>query len=125
VVAKDRMPLLELLSKAGLSGDVDSLREGVRVLAQALVDADASRRIGAEPYENSVQRQTRRNGYRDRPWVPGSGASDLRIPKLRVGSFLPEFLGPRRPTGWALLSDVQEAYIQGVSTRRMDEVLKP
>ena len=77
---------------------MDFLREGVQVLAQALVDADASRRIGAEPYERSVQRQTHRNGYRDRPWDTRVGRIDLRIPKLREGSFFPEFLEPRRRT---------------------------
>ena len=78
MVAKDRMALLELLSKTGLSGDVGFLREGVQVLAQALMDPDASRRIGAEPYERSARRQTYRNGYRDRQWDTRVGRIDLK-----------------------------------------------
>lgn len=124
MVAKDRMALLEVLGKMGFSGDADFLREGVEALTQALVEIDASRQIGAEPYERSAERSTYRNGYRSRPWDTRVGRIDLQIPKLREGSFFPEFLEPRRRAERALLCVVQEAYVHGVSTRRMDDVLK-
>lgn len=120
MVAIDRVSLLDLLRKAGMDGDVDFLRESVEVLAQAVIELEASERIGAEKHE----RTTHRNGYRERPWDTRVGRVNLRIPKLREGSFFPELLHPRRRSEQALLSVVQEAYVHGVSTRKMDELVK-
>ncbi len=124
MVAIDRVSLLGLLRKAGLDGDVDFLRESVEMLAQAVIELEADQRIGAEKHERTPERTTYRNGYRERPWDTRVGRVNLRIPKLREGSFFPELLQPRRRSEQAPLSVVQEAYIHGVSTRKMDELVK-
>lgn len=124
MVAINRVSLLELLRKAGVDGDVDFLREGVEALAQAVIELEASERVGAERHERTSERSTYRNGYRDRAWDTRVGRVNLRIPKLREGSFFPELLQPRRRSEKALLAVVQEAYVHGVSTRKMDELVK-
>ena len=124
MVAIDRVSLLELLRKAGVDGDVDFLRESVEVLAQAVVELEATQKIGAEKYERTPERTTYRNGYRERPWDTRVGRINLRIPKLRQGSFFPQLLEPRRRAERALLSVVQEAYVHGVSTRKVDELVR-
>ena len=90
------MDLLELLRKGGMDGDVDFLREALRVLVEGIMDAEVSSRIGAEYGERSPERVTQRNGYRSRAWDTRVGTMDLHIPKLREGSYFPSLLEPRR-----------------------------
>lgn len=118
-----RIALEELLRKSGVD-DVDFLREGVQVLAQGLMELEVSQQIGAERYERSSERSNYRNGYRERQWDTRVGTIDLQIPKLRKGSYMPSWLEPRRRAEKALVAVVQEAYIQGVSTRKVDELVQ-
>ena len=121
---KERMDLLELLRKGGMDGDVDFLREALRVLVEGIMDAEVSSRIGAEYGERSAERVTQRNGYRSRAWDTRVGTMDLHIPKLREGSYFPSLLEPRRRSERALLAVIQQAYVEGVSTRRVDDLVK-
>ena len=115
---------MELLRKRGVDGDVDFLREALRVLMDAIMDAEVSARIGAEHGERSPDRLTHRNGYRSRAWDTRVGTMELRIPKLREGSYFPSLLEPRRRSEKALLAVIQQAYVEGVSTRRVDDLVK-
>ena len=108
------MDLLELLRKRGVDGDVDFLREALRVLMDAIMDAEVSARIGAEHGERSPDRLTHRNGYRSRAWDTRVGTMELRIPKLREGSTSRVFLS-RGVEEKALLAVIQQAYVEGVS----------
>ena len=108
-MVKERMDLLELLRKEGMDGDVDFLREALRVLVEGIMDAEVSARIGAEYGERSPERVTQRNGYRSRAWDTRVGTMDLRIPKLREGSYFPSLLEPRRRSERALLAVIQQA----------------
>ena len=101
-MAVSKMELLELVSKAE-AGDVDFLREGVRVLAQALMEAEVSAQIGAEHSERTLDRVTHRNGYRLRDWDTRAGTIELAIPRVRQGSYLPSILEPRRRAEKALI----------------------
>ena len=121
------MNLMELIRKSRDDGaDMDFLREGIRVLAQAMMEADVTAQIGAARNERAPEeRVTHRNGYRARDWDTRAGTVELAIPKLRQGSYFPDFLlEPRRRAERALASVVAQAYVQGVSTRRVDEVAK-
>ena len=121
-MVKERMDLLELLRKGGMDGDVDFLREALRVLVEGIMDAEVSGRIGAEYGERSPERVTQRNGYRSRAWDTRVGTMDLHIPKLREGSYFPSLLEPRRRSERALLAVIQ--HLEGVSTRRVDDLVK-
>ncbi len=123
-MAMDKVALLDVLRKAGVAGDVDFLRVSLQALAQALIDLEASERIGARPYERTQTRHTYRNGRRLRRWDTRVGRIDLKIPKLRQGSFFPSLLEPRRRAERALLAVIQEAYVHGVSTRKVDALIK-
>jgi putative transposase len=124
-MAEDRMALLEMLRKATAEGDTDFLREGVRILAQAVMEAEVSDITGAAKGErNPAERLTHRNGYRDRRWDTRVGTIELAVPRVRDGSYLPSLLDPRRRTERALLAVVQEAYVSGVSTRRVDDLVR-
>jgi len=123
VASIDRMSLLELLRKSGSDGDVDFLREALNVLVHSLMEAEVAAQIGAERYERNTERTNQRNGYRQREWHTRVGTLDLSIPKLRKGSYFPSLLEPRKRAEKALLSVVQEAYIHGVSTRKVDELV--
>ena len=123
-MVKESMDLLKLLRKSGVDGDVDFLREALRVLMDAIMDAEVSARIGAEHGERSPNRLTHRNGYRSRTWDTRVGTMELRIPKLREGSYFPSLLEPRRRSEKALLAVIQQAYVEGVSTRRVDDLVK-
>jgi putative transposase len=120
-VAVSKMELLELVSKAE-TGDVDFLREGVRVLAQALMDAEVSAQIGAEHGQRTPERATYRNGYRARDWDTRVGTIELDVPRVREGSYLPSFLEPRRRAERALAAVVAQCYVEGVSTRRVEDI---
>lgn len=117
----DRMALIELLEK---SGDTELLRDMLGFVAERLMALEAEDRCGAAPGERSPERINHRNGYRERRWETRAGTLDLRIPKLRKGSYFPAFLEPRKTAEKALVAVVQEAYVQGVSTRSVDELVK-
>ena len=110
-MVKESMDLLELLRKRGVDGDVDFLREALRVLMDAIMDAEVSTRIGVEHGERSPDRLTHRNGYRSRAWDTRVGTMELRIPKLREGSYFPSLLEPRRRSEKALLAVIQQAQV--------------
>ena len=92
-MVKERMDLLELLRKGGMDGDVDFLREALRVLVEGIMDAEVSSRIGAEYGERSAERVTQRNGYRSRAWDTRVGTMDLHIPEAQRRELLPEPAG--------------------------------
>lgn len=119
-----RIALLDLLRKAGLDGEADFLREGVRVLAEALMAAEVSAQLGAEPHERTAARTGQRNGYREREWDTRVGTIPLSIPRVRDGSYFPSLLEPRRRAEQALVAVVQEAYVLGVSTRKVDDLVQ-
>lgn len=123
-MAKDRILLLEQLRKAGVDGDVDFLRDGLKMLAEAFMDLEIKSKTGAELYERSGERQSYRNGYRERVWDTRAGTVPLRIPRLRMGSYFPSLLEPRRRAERALLAVIQEAYVLGVSTRKMETLVQ-
>jgi putative transposase len=116
--------LKEHLYKLGLEQDSDFLRQAVEMLAQLLIELEAEEQIGAGKHERSEQRANRRNGYRKRKWETRVGEVELGIPKLRKGSFFPGLLEPRKRSEQALLAVVQQAYIQGVSTRKVDALIQ-
>jgi transposase-like protein len=116
----ERLPLAELLQKAG---DGDFLRSVAEAVLQLLMEADVEGVIGAARHERTAERQTYRNGYRDRALDTRLGTLQLRIPKLRAGpSYFPPFLEPRKTSEKALVAVIQEAWIGGVSTRRVDDL---
>jgi len=119
-----RMALEDLLRKAQMEGDVDFLRESVQVLAQAVMELEVSQHVGAEPYERTTNRAGQRNGTREREWDTRVGTIELKVPRVRDGSFYPSLLDPRKRMERALAAVVQEAYVQGVSTRRVDDLVK-
>ncbi len=123
-MAKDSMDVLELLRKRGDDADVDFLREALKVVVQAIMEAEVSAQIGAEHGERGTDRVTYRNGYRPRRWDTRVGTMELGIPKLREGSYFPSLLEPRRRSERALLAVIQQAYVEGVSTRRVDDLVK-
>lgn len=123
-MAKDRMTLLEMLRKGGVENDIDFLREGVKALAEAIMELEVKEKAGAALYERSDDRLTYRNGYRERQWDTRVGTVDLEIPRLREGSYFPSLLEPRRRTEQALLSVIQEAYVLGVSTRKVENLVR-
>jgi len=116
----ERLPLAELLQKAG---DGDFLRSVAEAVLQLLMEADVEGVIGAARHERTAERQTYRNGYRDRALDTRLGTLQLRISKLRAGpSYFPPFLEPRKTSEKALVAVIQEAWIGGVSTRRVDDL---
>jgi len=116
------MALAELLGKITMNSDF--LREGVRVLAQALMEVEVTQQLGAGRHERTEERTGQRNGYRERRWDTRVGTIDLRVPRVRDGGYIPSLLEPRRRSERALLAVVQEAYVQGVSTRRVDALVQ-
>lgn len=119
-----KMELMELARNTDDAG-VDFLREGVRVLAQALMEVEVADQIGAGHGERAPDtRSAQRNGYRDRPWDTRVGTVDLRIPKLRTGSYFPGFLEARTRAERALCGVVAQCYVEGVSTRRVDDIAR-
>lgn len=118
-------PTIALAELAEKGADVDVLRQMVQFMAQRLMELDAQVRCGAGYDEKLPQtRQNSRNGYRERLWDTRAGAIELKIPKLRRGSYFPEFLEPRRTAEKALAAVIQEAYVHGISTRSVDDLVK-
>jgi putative transposase len=116
-MTEERMALAELLQK---SGDGDFLRTVAEAVLQILMEADVEGLIGAGRHERTGDRLNYRNGYRERSLDTRLGSLQLRIPKLRQGSYFPPFLEPRKTAEKALVTVIQEAWIGGVSTRRVD-----
>jgi putative transposase len=117
----EMMSLQSLLEK---STDADLLREMIGFTAQRLMALEVDGLTGATPGERCPERINQRNGYRDRTWETRAGTVELRIPKLRKGSYFPGFLEPRRMAEKALTAVIQEAYVHGVSTRSVDDLVK-
>jgi putative transposase len=117
----EMMNLRALLEK---SPDADLLREMIGFASQRLMELEIGARTGAGYGEKSVERLAQRNGYRERDWQTRAGTVELRIPKLRKGSYFPGFLEPRRMSEKALTAVIQEAYIQGISTRSVDDLVQ-
>ncbi|GAA3102819.1 hypothetical protein GCM10010520_54950 [Rhizobium viscosum] len=117
----DMMNLRSLVEK---SADADLLREMIGFAAEKLMELEVGAKAGAGYGEKNSFRLAQRNGYRDRDWETRAGTVELRIPKLRTGSYFPSFLEPRRMAEKALTAVIQEAYIQGVSTRSVDDLVK-
>jgi putative transposase len=125
VAGADRMTIEEVVRKVLLDEHADMLREAVKAVAQELMELEVSGLVGAERGERRPgDRATHRNGYRPRRWDTRAGEIELQIPKIRQGSYFPSILEPRRRSEQALLSVVQQAYVCGVSTRRVDQLVE-
>ncbi len=120
-MADQTLPVTELMAKAG---DPNFLRSAAEAVVQMLMEADVDGMIGAARHERTGERVTYRNGYRDRSLDTRLGALHLRIPKLRQGSYFPPFLEPRKTSEKALVAVIQEAWIGGVSTRRVEDLVQ-
>src|SRR4051812_17770300 len=124
-MAEDRrMTAAQVVDKLMSSEHADVVRESVAWVVAELMEAEVAGQIGAELGEIAPDRVTHRNGYRSRAWQTRAGEIELAIPKLRRGSYFPSFLEPRRRSEQALVAVVQEAYVAGVSTRKVDQVVE-
>jgi putative transposase len=122
-MALDQSALLSLLDALRSSENGDLVRSLAERLLQELIEAEATAHIGAGPHERTEARTTQRNGHRSKTLTTAAGDLDLRIPKLRAGSFFPSLLERRRRIDRALFAVVMEAYLHGVSTRAVDDLV--
>ena len=121
----DRMTIEEVVRKVLLEEQADVLRAAVEAVCGELMEIEVAQQIGAERGERRPDdRMTHRNGYRAREWQTRAGTVELQIPKLRRGSYFPSFLEPRRRSEQALLAVIQQCYVCGVSTRRVDQLVE-
>lgn len=123
-MALNQSALLDLLTQLKLTDVTDRVRSATEKLYQELIDAEATALIGAAPFQRTNERATHRNGTRPRTLSTTAGDLDLKIPKLRTGSFFPALLERRRRVDQALFAVVMEAYVHGVSTRKVDDLVK-
>lgn len=123
-MAKNTIALAEYLRNTLMELEPDFLRTMIEVMTRALMEMEVSEQIGAGRYERSESRQDHRNGYRDRVWETRVGEIPLPIPKLRKCSYYPSFLESRRRAERALLAVIQSAYVEGVSTRKVDDPMQ-
>ena len=124
-MADESMAVLESVRKAIEEGDGDFLRDAVHLLAQGVIEVEVTELTGVPKGERAPDRRlTQRNGYRERRWDTRVGTIDLAIPRVRDGNYFPSLLEPRRRAERALLAVVQEAYVLGVSTRRVDDLIE-
>jgi transposase-like protein len=123
-MALDQSALLELLEALKLADVDDRIRAATEALYQALIEAELTAAIGAGPHERTETRTAQRNGSRPRTLTTTAGDLELRIPKLRTGSFFPSLLERRRRIDQALFAVVMEAYLHGVSTRKVDDLVR-
>jgi putative transposase len=125
MAGRDRMTVEEVVRQVLRDEHADVIRESVRAVAREIMEAEVTELIGAEHGERRPDdRATHRNGYRPRRWDTRAGEIELQIPKLRQGSYFPSFLQPRKRSEQALVSVVQQAYVCGVSTRRVDQLVE-
>jgi hypothetical protein len=118
------MDITSFVGKLLEEDDVDLLREGVRVLALAVMETEFSGQIGATSYERNSERTAYRNGYRTRRWDTRMGTIELKIPKVTADAYFPSLLEPRRRAEKALHAVVVEAYVKGISTRKVDDLVR-
>ena len=124
-MATERMTLLARIEDAARSEQPDLLREALEWALQRLMEDEVTERLGAAPHERSPERTGQRNGHRPRLFDTRAGNLELAIPKLRSGSYFPDWLlEPRRRAERALVAVIQEAYVQGVSNRRVDDLVR-
>ena len=123
-MALDQSVLSELLDALKAGDGLDLVRESVRLLLQELIETEAAAVIGAKRYERNEERRAERNGHRPRLLSTKAGDLELKVPKLRQGSFFPAVLEPRRRIDQALYAVVMEAYVNGVSTRSVDDLVQ-
>ncbi len=122
-MAEKSMSLDELVRKLMGDDHADVLRESLAWFVRELMEVEIAEQIGADLHEKSPERTTHRNGYRERLWQTRAGSVELAIPRLRSGSYFPSFLEPRSRSEKALVAVVQEAYVNGVSTRKVERLV--
>lgn len=124
-MAKDRIDRAELADKLveSATSAADPLRAMAEMIADFVMEAEVTAKVGAEPHERSAERTTHRNGFRDRRWDTRLGTLSLKVPKLREGGYVPSFIEHRKRSEQALVSVIQEAVVRGVSTRKIEAVL--
>lgn len=123
-MAKSSMTVGEFIGKIMGKQEPDLLKQGLLGLVEQIMELEVDQLIGAERYERSEDRRNSRNGHRERRWDTRVGTLELEIPKLRKGSYFPSLLEPRRRAEQALLAVIQEAYVHGVSTRKVEDILQ-
>ena len=121
---RHRMTVDEVVSQLLSDEHADFLRESLKWMVEQLMETEVSELIGAGHGERTPERATHRNGYRPRRWDTRAGELELQIPKLRRGSYFPSFIEPRKRSEQALLSVIQQAYVCGVSTRKVDQLVE-
>src|SRR5664280_1756783 len=122
-MALDKSALLELTEALSSADDGQLMRKLLHTILQALIDAEAAKHIGADPHQRTDPRKTYRNGTRDKTVSTTSGDLTVKIAKTRTGNFFPSLLTPRRRIDVALHAVVMEAYVHGVSTRKVDDLV--